>query len=225
MSATIVTPPENFEWSDGLGGEPFKALAALTGAAVFIALPVVAILNRSVGLPPAVVDVAAYGGAAGIGVTLASCGLGMVGDAIRKPFNKHRDATEEILINATEGISEQLKALGYDMTLERGDRSTEKAFGQLNDRFWRLSSDVRAMANDQVTMKQALSTAFILGNEEKRDDLTMYTALQGMIAGMETFKKDPSKLLEIPPVAIRGVEARDEEKRYRPLAESITFDR
>lgn len=225
MSATIVTPPENLAWSDLLGGSAFNGLAALTGAAVFITLPVVGLVNRAVGLPVPVVDAAVYGAAGAIGVTFASCALGMVGDALRKPFNKHRDATEEILINATEGISEQLKALGYDMTLERGDPSTEKAFGQLNDRFYRLSSDVRAMANDQVSMKQALSTAFILGNEEKRDDLTMYTALQGMISGMESFKKDPSKLLEIPPVAIRGVEARDEEKRYRPLAESITFDR
>lgn len=100
------------------------------------------------------------------------------------------------------------------MQLERGDRSTEKKVGKLNSQVLQISKEVhdalKGTANN-ASIDKVLSTAFILGNEDKRSDMNMLSSLQGMLDGMQILKKDPSLALQAD--AINSVMARDKQKR------------
>lgn len=214
MAVVIDVPKENKAWLDK-ATDSLKGLTLVTLGTVFVVGGVVGLAQKGFGmnLGAGFNDMLAYGTMGLLAVGGASAILAAPGQLANKVFSKHRNETAVKLDFSTTLVSDHLKTLGYDMNLEMGGRDTEKQAEVLNKRIQQISNEVHNAAKDVGESYQSVMTsAFIIGNEANRSDMTMVSAAEGLLAGLQIMKNDHS-LITNPRVTLNGVFARDQEKK------------
>jgi hypothetical protein len=224
MALVMEKAPENVSWIDA-ASDATKALAVLSAGVAFVAIPLVGLVNHTFNLGVSGGELTTYGtsvmalagGVLAVGVV--STMLGMPLNYIQEKMSKSRNYAANTLTLATQKVESQLTALGYDLNLEMGGRKSEPEYRELNKKAYKISREVAEIARnmDMHTTKNLqtsdiLTTAFVIGNENNRSDMTMISATQGLIAGLEIMVNDHKAIVPAQ-VALNDVVIRDNDKK------------
>jgi hypothetical protein len=214
MSVEIKVPFENKSWLDK-ATDKLGVFSCLTIATVLVAVPVLGFAAHLAGSAAVIGGplLAGFGGCAAVGLCAAV--LALPESVWDRWTSTHRNQASAKLELATDAISKQLQYLGYDMTLEIGGREIEDQVADLNKQILKASSAVlTATKANGFSYADVLGTAYVLGNEDKRADMTMLSAAEGLLAGLKIIQNDPSAMVQ-PQVALHGVKERDDAKMQR----------
>jgi hypothetical protein len=208
MSVEIKIPDENKTWIQK-ATETLEGVSKLTLGAVFVGVPVLAVAARLSADLATTGNTLPYAVGGLLAVGVASALLSAPGAFAVRVTSQHRNEASSKLHFATDAVSRQLQLLGYDMSLEVGGKNTEAQVKILNNQIVKVSGEVLAATQGMGhSYRDVLGTAYVLGNEAKRTDLSLMSAAEGLLAGLQIIKNDPTAMVN-PQVAIHAVKERD----------------